>query len=394
MSTRSGTGRIEFSGSVRPFFYLVFLFVEDMKNFVFFLTALAIVCSAAFVTAQENSASVLRPGDVLNITVFRMNELSQEVQIGEDGTFAFPLCGYVQAGGLTPKAVALALTEELGKQINQPQISIFVSKWAKRTVYLLGEVNSSMSLELPTYGDMTALQAISAAGGFTERADLNNVAILRRNPNDKTEIQRFKLDVSALVSRQSGGDEFILQPADTIVVPKAPPVYIAGEVRNTGNYYIDTQRPPMCSEFVARVGGLLEKADPKDILVVRQAEDGTRMRLPVSLALSGPGQFENDLKVEPGDYILINPAREIYVLGEVDKPGPLVVGPNKTITASQAIALAGGYSKLAKRSGVNLIRDKEVITLNLKNIYNSTSRLDQDVELQNGDILFVPESMW
>jgi protein involved in polysaccharide export with SLBB domain len=128
---------------------------------------------------------------------------------------------------------------------------------------------------------MTALQAISAAGGFTEGADLNNVAILRRNPNDKKEIQRFKLDVTALASRQSGGDEFILQPEDTIVVPKAPPVYIAGEVRNTGSFYIDTQRPPLCSEFVARVGGLLEKADEKNILVVRQGEDGSRMRLPV-----------------------------------------------------------------------------------------------------------------
>ena len=118
------------------------------------------------------------------------------------------------------------------------------------------------------------------------------------------------------------------------------------------------------------------------------------MRLPISLVLNGPGQYENDLKVEPGDYILVNSAREIYVLGEVEKPGPLVVGPNKVITASQAIALAGGYSKLAKKSGVTLIRDREVTVLNLKNLYNSSSKLDRDVELRNGDILFVPESVW
>ena len=98
--------------------------------------------------------------------------------------------------------------------------------------------------------------------------------------------------------------------------------------------------------------------------------------------------------IAPGDYILVNSAREIYVLGEVEKPGPLVVGPNKVITANQAIALAGGYTKLAKKTGVSLIRDKEVIILNLKNLYNSTNRLEQDVELRNGDILFVPESIW
>ena len=368
-----------------------------MKHFFAVLAfVVGILLAPLFLHAEqeENSASALRPGDVLNITVFRMPELCQEVQIGEDGTFAFPMCEYIQAGGKTPKQVAAVLTDELGKQINQPQVSIFVSHWAKRTVYLLGEVNASMSLELPTYGSMTALQAISAAGGFTESADLNNVAILRRDPTNKTLIHRFKLDVSALVDRHSGGDSFVLQPEDTIVVPKAPPVYIAGEVRNTGSWFIDTQRPPLCSEFVTRVGGLLDKADASNILIVRQGEDGIRMRLPVSLQLVGPGQYENDLTVEPGDYILVNSAREIYVLGEVEKPGPLVVGPNKTITASQAIALAGGYTKLAKKSGVTLIRGTAVTVLNLKNIYNSSEKLEQDINLQNGDILFVPESIW
>ena len=366
-----------------------------MKHF-FALLAFVGMMLPPVLNAEEadNSASALRPGDVLNITVFRMPELCQEVQIGEDGTFAFPMCDYIQAGGKTPKQVAVDLTEELGKQINSPQVSIFVSHWAKRTVYLLGEINASMSLELPTYGSMTALQAISAAGGFTESADLNNVAILRRNPKDKRLIQRFTLDVSALVDRHSGGDTFVLQPEDTILVPKAPPVYIAGEVRNTGSFFIDTQRPPLCSEFVTRVGGLLDKADAGNILIVRKGEDGVRMRLPVSLQLVGPGQYENDLTIEPGDYILVNSAREIYVLGEVEKPGPLVVGPNKTITASQAIALAGGYTKLAKKSGVTLIRGSEVTILNLKNIYNSGDKLGQDVTLQNGDILFVPESIW
>ncbi|MBR6470527.1 MAG: polysaccharide biosynthesis/export family protein [Victivallales bacterium] len=362
-----------------------------------FFAVLAIVgwLFSPLAAQTQNSSSALRPGDVLNISVFRMNELSQEVQVGEDGTFFFPLCGYIQAAGLTPKEVAASLSKVLGgEQISDPQVSIFVSHWARRTVYLLGEVQTSMSLELPTYGSMTALQAISAAGGFTESADLNNVAVLRHAAEDKTEIQRFKLDVSALVSRKSGGDEFILQPEDTIIVPKAPPVFIAGEVRNTGSWFIDTQRPPLCSEFITRVGGLLDKADARDILIVRQGSDGVRMRLPVSLWLTGPGEYENDITIAPGDYILVNSAREIYVLGEVEKPGPLVVGPNKSITASQAIALAGGYTKLAKKSGVALIRGSEVTTLNLKNIYNSSEKLDQDVELQNGDILFVPESMW
>ncbi len=358
------------------------------------LVVFVLLALAALGFDDDWKASTLRPGDVLSVQVFRVAEFSKTVRIEEDGAFSYPLCGTVQAAGKTAREVARELEKRLAGQVTNPNVDVMVSTWAPRTVYLLGELKSSMQMELPTYGRLTALQAISAAGGFTESADLNNVVVLRRNPKNDKELMRLKIDVSALASRSSGGDSFRLMPEDTLIVPKAPPVYISGEIGNSGSVYIDTQNPPLCSEFIIRNGGLTEAALASSIFIVRTDDTGKRSLLTASLEMTSPGEYANDLRILPGDSILVPASRKIYVLGEVNKPGPLVVAPNTSVTASQAIALAGGFSKVAKQSDVVLIRNRTMTSLNLKKLYDKVENMDRDVELKYGDIVFVRESLW
>ena len=370
-----------------------------IKSTVLLCSTVALLfLSAAY--AQDSSggsdfmASTLRPGDVLNINVFRAQEFSKTVRIEEDGKFTYPMCGEINAKGLTARQVGLELEKRLVKQITEPHVDVFVEKWASRTVYILGEVQNSMSLELPTYGKMTALQAISAAGGFRESADLNNVAVLRRKTDNARILERIKIDVSALVSKDSGGDDFTLMPEDTLVVPKAPPVYLSGEVKTPGIFYIDTQRLPLTSELLIRGGGLLTGADAGKVRIVRIDGEGNRKVLSASLKYNKEGIYENDIQVQPGDYMLVGMADQIFVLGCVSKPGPLSLTPYKKVTASQAIALSGGFTDVAKQGDVTLIRGSEMRSINLKKLYSNPENMSNDVELENGDILFVKESMW
>ncbi|NLF93077.1 MAG: hypothetical protein GX564_04230 [Oligosphaeraceae bacterium] len=359
------------------------------KSLLIFLL-LGFVC----VMSAEWDVSALRPGDVVQIRVFRVEEFSRSVRIGDDGSFTFPQCGSIEALGKSPKDIAAVLTERLSKLVATPHVDVFVESWGPRTVYILGEVNSSsMSLELPTFSRMTALQAISAAGGFTASADLTNVAVLRRN-QDSQKLVRMPIDVSALVSKDSGGDEFILQPEDTLIVPKAPPVYVSGYVNSPGIYQIDTQQPPLCSELLVRVGGLSEEADVNDVRIVRRNAQGVRETIKVPLKDVRTGKYEADVVVLSGDYLIVGSAEKIFVLGEVNAPGPLTVPPGVTITASRAVVLAGGFTQIARERAVMLIRGQEISELNLRKFYQDPERQARDVELQNGDILFVPESFW
>ena len=346
------------------------------------------------VKAEDWRASTLRPGDVLSISVFRVPEFSKNVRIDEDGTFIYPMCGEIEAAGKTVRAIAKELELKLKDQVAEPHVDIFVDSWANRTVYILGEVQSSKSLELPKYSKMTALQAISAAGGFTQYADLNNVAVLRRRPDDDSILERIKIDVSALVSKTSGGDDFKLHPEDTLIIPKAPPIYLTGAVGSPGVYYVDTQRLPLCSELIVRAGGLSLGADIHEIRIVRPNENDERSTIISSMQFREPGIYDNDQVVQPGDYVFVGTADHIYVLGCVGKPGPLTLGPYSTVTASRAVAMAGGFTNVAKTSDITLIRGNEMISINLKKLYNSFENMERDITLKPGDILFVKESMW
>ena len=377
--------------------------MNKLKYLVVFL-AVALVAAEVEYEDDDWSASALRPGDVLSVNVFRVADLSKTVRIEEDGTFIFPFCGAVPAVGKTPREIARDLEKLLVKNqmVTEPLVDVIVSTWAPRTVYIIGEVKSSSSLELPTFGRMTALQAISAAGGFTESADLNNVAVLRRRPANenemkngkKTVLERIRIDVSAMTSTSIGGDDFRLRPEDTLVIPKAPPVFLSGEVGSPGLYYVDTQKLPLCSELLVRGGGLKGGADASNIRIIRVDAAGNRIIKQASLRFLSPGIYENDMRIEPGDYVMVCHADQIYVLGSVGKPGPLTLGPYRDVTASQAIALAGGFTAVAKRSDVSLIRGREIISVNLKKLYENVANMDRDVKLQYGDILFVHESIW
>ena len=91
---------------------------------------------------------------------------------------------------------------------------------------------------------------------------------------------------------------------------------------------------------------------------------------------------------------MVPAADQIQVFGEVRTPGPLVLPPTKIVTISQAVALAGGFTKAAKESDVTLIRGKEMIRVDMRGLYESAENAVRDMELRNGDIIYVRESFW
>jgi len=172
---------------------------------------------AAPQTAAPNDAYVLQLGDVLDIKFFYNPELNEQVSIRPDGKISLQLIDEVKAEGLTPAALDAFLTEQYARILRQPEITVVVREFAGQRVYVGGEVASPGVIRTP--GNLTALQAISQAGGFKSTAELSSVVILR---NQGTQTPLFlTLDLKEDLTTHINHNDIVLQPYDVVFVPQS-----------------------------------------------------------------------------------------------------------------------------------------------------------------------------
>ncbi|MDX6457834.1 MAG: polysaccharide biosynthesis/export protein, partial [Acidobacteriaceae bacterium] len=104
---------------------------------------------------------------------------------------------------------------------------------------------------------------------------------------------------------------------------------------------------------------------------------------------------EANIQIKPHDVITVPRARLVYVLGDVSRPGGYVMTENETMSLTQAIALAGGWSKTAALSSARVLRanggaTREQLLANVKKIMENKA---PDLQLQPDDILYIPNSL-
>ncbi|MDH3603261.1 MAG: polysaccharide export protein, partial [Candidatus Tectomicrobia bacterium] len=132
-------------------------------------TSVAFPEASTGASEPENEVYTLGPEDVLRIIVYEHDDLSREVTIAPDGAFAFPLIGKVETTGLTTNQVEQYMKQELGRDfLVDPQISVAVTQYRNRHVYVLGAVTAPGVY--PLKHNATLLEVISEAGGVTQEA--------------------------------------------------------------------------------------------------------------------------------------------------------------------------------------------------------------------------------
>ena len=136
------------------------------------------------------------PQDMLRIDVWKEPDISRIVPVRPDGKITLPLVNDIQASGLTPTQLAAKIAEGLKKYITSPQVTVGVTEINSRRIFVSGEVARPGAF--PLLPNMTVLQALSSAGGFTQFAREKKIYILRmedgkqvKHPfNYKTEKER------------------------------------------------------------------------------------------------------------------------------------------------------------------------------------------------------------
>ena len=166
------------------------------------------------VAATTDPAYVIGEEDVLSINVWKDPEVSRTVPVRPDGKISMPLINDVQAAGLSPVQLGMAITEKLRKFMADPQVTVIVTQINSRRVYIMGEVNRPGAF--PLLPNMTVLQALSSAGGFTQFANLKGIYVLRSESGKQI---RFPFNYKDVIKGQRTEQNIVLKPGDTIVVP-------------------------------------------------------------------------------------------------------------------------------------------------------------------------------
>jgi len=271
--------------------------------------------------AQQAADYVIGPQDVLAITVWNEPDLAGKFAVETDGTFTFPLIGRVKAGGLTLRELEADLITRLkdGFFVN-PQLTVAIEQYRSQRVFVVGEVRTPGPQSLT--GDMTIIEALARAGSTLPSA--GDEAIIVRPPSGGSPVVSSARSESSsppdravdahlaeeLLARarathadvihvdirdlQAGvlAENVRLRDGDTIFVPRAPTMFVFGQVRNPGEYPIKSEATVL--QALSLAGGVTDRGSTGRIRIVRLVNG---KKAEIEAVLNDP--------VKPGDTIIV-----------------------------------------------------------------------------------------
>lgn len=154
---------------------------------------------------------LLGPRDVVAISAWGFEELQlKDLVVRDDGKIAFPLVGEIEARGLSPNELSQKITLGLRGYVNDPKVTVNVTKFRTNRVYVFGEVSRPGLYELERSHRL--LDAIGIAGGYTKDAAKSKVFIIHQESVDKP----VKADLLRLLKNGDTTQNYVLNDGDTV----------------------------------------------------------------------------------------------------------------------------------------------------------------------------------
>jgi polysaccharide export outer membrane protein len=150
--------------------------------------------------------------DTFDVRVYGETELSGMFRVATDGTVDYPLAGRLQVAGLRTGEIQSLLVSRLkDKYLKDPQVVVTIKDRNSQKISVLGQVTKPGQVGF--YPNMTIVDAIASAGGFTGIAAKNSVS-LRREIGGKIEMHVYPVaDIS-----EGRSPNVLVQPGDVLVV--------------------------------------------------------------------------------------------------------------------------------------------------------------------------------
>jgi polysaccharide biosynthesis/export protein len=222
-----------------------------------------------------NSNVKLGVGDLIEVSVFGVPDLSTKARVSGSGDVYLPLIDYVHVGDLTTDEAQNVIQKRLedGGFVRNPHVTIFVNESASQAITMVGEVVHPGTY--PAIGERHLFDLLSMAGGLTERAGRTVTIEHRGEPNQRVELQ---LPQSLTEDTQNN---IAVLPGDTIIVSRAGIVYVVGDVQRPSGFAI-TDSSLTVLKALALAGGGTRTASLNKTKILRQTPNGVQ-EIPVAL---------------------------------------------------------------------------------------------------------------
>lgn len=283
----------------------------------------ALAFSAGSVLAQvppagESRGYTIGPGDKVVGKVLGEPNFSFEAIVDEDGKIQVPFSNDgIVAKCKTEKELRAEVAKYLSKYLRSPQLSVNVTERNSRppaTVY--GEVKNPQRFVLTRRARL--LELLSFSGGVTEKAG-GMIQVVHTQPPvcaedadySASDENLFVPRLYSLNSVKQATDETnpLIFPGDLVVVMKAPPVYVIGEVSILREILI-TESGLSLTEAIAQAGGFNREARKKDIIIQRlKSNSRERENITVNYDAIKRGE-EKDVMLQPEDIVIVNKTKK------------------------------------------------------------------------------------
>jgi polysaccharide biosynthesis/export protein len=236
-------------------------------------------------------------GDLLKVSVLGAPESDQEVRVDPDGNLTLSFIGSTHVGGLTTNQAQDLIAKKLkaGGFYAQPQVSIFVKEYATQGVSVMGEVLRPGVY--PLLGSRRLFDVLSMAGGTGPKAG----RVVSVSHRDQPQAPRsVNLSIDPMESAKSNIDVY---PGDTVIVSRAPVVYVVGDVHKPSGVIMDTGTDMTVLQAIAMAEGINPTAASNKAKLIRTTPTGRQeLPLPLKDMLSSKAP---DMRLQAEDIIFV-----------------------------------------------------------------------------------------
>jgi polysaccharide biosynthesis/export protein len=261
------------------------------------------------------------PGDVIELYVLRVPELSRQYRVNADGTIEMPFLGRIKAQKKTARELAGTIADGLrGDYLVDPQVSAIVQH-VNRRFFIQGSIRNPGVYNIE--GQPSLLELLSLAGGLNatysgtafiirsrrQRLHTDDVPV-SADPNGPSasdgqppepEYELRKANINALL-RGDFAENAMLEPGDIVHIPAADVFFVAGEVKAPGSFPL--KEGTTLRQAISLAQGTNQVAAAARAIIFREDASGQKREIPVDVTAVMRGRNQ-DVPIIANDIIVV-----------------------------------------------------------------------------------------